>query len=92
MTQEPPPEEEDSAENESERPPEIYVLVHTAGLRIVLEWRTLDVWNAYEREELSLDECIELVDDLRRELEVYREHGVGNPGLPREYPDGDENR
>lgn len=83
LAHEPPP-------GEAERPDEVYVLVHTAGLKIVLEWRTLDVWNACERQEMSLDECIDLVDDLRQELELYREHGVKKLGLPREHPDGGE--
>lgn len=90
MSQEPPEEESAFGEAGAERPDEVYVLVHTAGLKIVLEWRTLDVWNAYERREMYVEECIELVDELRRELALYREHGVGRLELPKECRERDE--
>lgn len=81
MPEELPPEEEpfpgdEPSEEDWQRAPEICLLLHTEHLRIVLEWRTLDVWNVHENNEMYIDDCMELVDELAKELRIYKEHGV----------------
>lgn len=81
MPEEFPPEEEpfpddEPYEEDCEKAPEICLLLHTEHLRILLDWRTLDVWSVHENNEMSIDDCIELVDELGKELRIYREHGV----------------
>ena len=67
---------DEPSEEDRERAPEICLLLHTEYLRIILEWRTLDLWNVHENNEMSIDACIELVDELGKELRIYKEHGV----------------